>query len=71
MEPNSTWRQIKFGKYLKYWETNDLSDMATRLILQYEFKMKIQDIPMKTSKLIGSNQIPVLLTLRSSRQREG
>lgn len=71
MEPNSTWRQIKFGKDLKYWETNDLSDMATRLILEYEFKTKIQDIPMKNSKLIRSHQIPMLLTLRSSKQMEG
>lgn len=71
MEPNSTWTQIKFGKYLKYWKTNNLSDMAIRLILEYEFKMKIQDIHMENSKLIGSHQTPMLLTLRSSRQTEG
>lgn len=62
MEPNSTWRQIKFGKYLKHWKTNNPSDMAIRLILEYEFKIKIQDIHMKNRKLIGSHQIPVLLT---------
>lgn len=68
MKPNSTWRQIKFGKYFKYWETNYLADMTIRLILEYELKMKIQNIHMKTSKLIGS-QILMLLTLRSSRER--
>lgn len=62
MEPINTWRQIKFGKYLKYWKTKNLSDMVVRLILEYEFKMKIQDIHMEKCKLIGSHQIPMLLT---------